>query len=80
MDKVRWGIIGPGKIANRFADGLKETQNGELVSIASLNEKRRNSFGDKYNIQNSLRFDNYYEILKSSKIIIEEKFPTQHGG
>ena len=68
MDKVRWGIIGPGKIANRFADGLKETQNGELVSIASLNEKRRNSFGDKYNIQNSLRFDNYYEILKSSKI------------
>lgn len=68
MNKVRWGIIGPGKIANRFADGLKETRNGELVSIASITDARRNSFGDKYGIHNSLRFSNYYEILKSSQI------------
>ena len=29
MNKVKWGIIGPGKIANRFADGLKETSTGD---------------------------------------------------
>ena len=34
MNKIRW-IIGPGSIANNFADALKETYSGELVSIAS---------------------------------------------
>ena len=30
MSKVRWGIIGPGDIANRFADALKTSFSGEL--------------------------------------------------
>ena len=47
MKAVRWGIIGPGKIANRFADGLKETNSANLIAIASTNDGRRNSFGDK---------------------------------
>ena len=41
MNKIRWGIIGPGSIANNFADALKETYSGELVSIASLNSERK---------------------------------------
>ena len=39
MNKVRWGIIGPGSIANNFADALKQSYSGELTAIASLNEK-----------------------------------------
>ena len=68
MQKVRWGIIGPGKIANRFAEGLNETRFGDLVAIASKSKDRRKTFGDKYNIINSLRFDNYEEILQSPKV------------
>ena len=64
MNKVKWGIIGPGKIAHRFADGLKETSSGKLVSIASKTQDRRSLFGDKYNIDPSLRFETYDEIIQ----------------
>ncbi len=32
---LRWGIIGPGGIAKRFRDGLRDAYHGELVAIAS---------------------------------------------
>lgn len=68
MDFVRWGIIGPGNIANNFADGLKESVSGNLVAIASTNNERRKKFGDKYNIDHSLRFKTYDEIINSNKV------------
>ena len=52
MKKIKWGIIGPGSIANNFADALKESYSGELVAIASFNDERRKTFGNKYNIEN----------------------------
>ena len=68
MSNVRWGIIGPGSIANNFADALKESYSGELKAIASLSDKRRKTFGDKYNINNDLRFNNYDSLLNSDSI------------
>ena len=62
MKKILWGIIGPGHIANRFADGLKESSSGNLIAIASTNDERRKIFGDKYQIDSSMRFKNYNEI------------------
>ena len=41
MSLIRWGIIGPGNIANNFADGLKESFSGQLTAIASKNNERR---------------------------------------
>ena len=54
-EKIRWGIIGPGSIANNFADALKQSYSGELTAIASLNDKGEIIFGDKYNIQNEFK-------------------------
>jgi predicted dehydrogenase/aryl-alcohol dehydrogenase-like predicted oxidoreductase len=34
---VRWGILGPGAIAQAFRDGLTNSTNGKLVAIASRN-------------------------------------------
>ena len=62
-EKIRWGIIGPGSIANNFADALKQSYSAELTAIASYNDQRRKVFGDKYNIQNNLRFDDYDSLL-----------------
>ena len=59
MEKIKWGIIGPGNIANNFADGLKSSYSGQLVAIASNNEDRRKNFGDKYNIQSLHRFSKF---------------------
>jgi len=63
MNKIRWGIIGPGSIANNFADALLQTYSAELTAIASYNDERRKVFGDKYNISNNLRFDDYDSLL-----------------
>ena len=68
MEKIRWGIIGPGSIANNFADALKQSYSGELKAIASFNDERRKTFGDKYNIQQDLRFNNYDSLLNSDSI------------
>ena len=68
MNEVKWGIIGPGQIAHRFADGLKEASSGKLIAIASKTQDRRSAFGDKYNIDPTLRFENYDEIIQSSEV------------
>ncbi len=68
MQKIRWGIIGPGSIANNFADALSQAYSGELKAIASLNDERRRAFGDKYNIHSDLRFNNYESLLNSDSV------------
>jgi hypothetical protein len=57
MSEVRWGIVGPGAIANNFADGLAECQSGRLVAIASRDAARRQAFGDKHGV--AVRHDSY---------------------
>ena len=68
MNKIRWGIVGPGSIANNFADALTESYSGELKGIASLDDSRRNKFGEKYKIENNFRFTNYDSLLNSNEI------------
>ena len=68
MEKIKWGIIGPGNIANNFADGLKSSHSGQLVSIASKSDVRRKNFGDKYDIHPDFRFDTYDDIVNSEHI------------
>ena len=68
MNQIRWGIIGPGSIANNFANALKESYSGYLKGIASLDDTRRNNFGNKFNIENQYRFKDYESLLSSSDI------------
>ena len=68
MEKIKWGIIGPGSIANNFADGLTTSYSGQLVGIASKNDERRKSFGDKYDIHEDFRFETYDDIINSEHI------------
>ena len=68
MSSIKWGIIGPGNIAHKFADGLKESFSGQLIAIASTSEERRRNFGDKYNITDSFRFSNYQDLLNCNEV------------
>ena len=52
MKKVRWGIAGPGRIAHKFADALKNIECAELVAVASRFEDEARDFADKYGIDN----------------------------
>ncbi len=68
MKITRWGIFGPGAIAHNFADGLLEASSGKLVAVASSDQGRLNSFGDKYNIAKSLRFQSYDALAASPEV------------
>ena len=40
MQRIRWGIIGPGTIAKTFAGGIAHSQTGTLVAIAARNPEK----------------------------------------
>jgi predicted dehydrogenase len=68
MDKIRWGIIGPGSIAHNFADALKQSYSGELISIASKTSSKLEEFGNKYQITKEFRFNDYDALLENENI------------
>ena len=42
MNKIiRWGIAGPGVIANKFAKALENIDGAELVAVASKTKKKQ---------------------------------------
>lgn len=48
IEKLRWGIIGPGNIAKKFADGLKVVPDAELLAVASRTQEGADAFADQY--------------------------------
>lgn len=50
MEKIKWGILGPGTIANQFAHDFKFVKNAELLAVASNSKNRAEDFAIKYDI------------------------------
>ena len=65
---VKWGILGLGRAANSFAEAIKEVENAELVSIASLSKSKLKFFGNKYNIVKNLRFNTYDDLINNKEV------------
>jgi len=53
VSKIRWGIVGAGRIAHTFAQDMAATSNGMLQSVAARNADAAREFGDQYGIPNS---------------------------
>lgn len=66
MKTIRWGIAGPGCIANKFAQAIKNVEGAELVAVASRSEKNGREFADKYDIPNV--FCGYEAMAASDKV------------
>ena len=47
---IRWGIIGPGKIAARFARSMTVVDDGRIVAVASRSAERAGAFADEFDI------------------------------
>lgn len=48
--KIRWGIIGTGKIAHHFARGLGVLEDAELVAVASRAEESAEKFAAEFDV------------------------------
>ena len=47
---IRWGIIGPGSIARVFCNGLRFSQTGTAVAVASRDRQKAVQFADLFSI------------------------------
>lgn len=66
MDSVRWGILGPGKIAHSFAKDLKLIDDGHLAAVASRNVERAKMFAQEYGADEY--FGSYAELFESNEV------------
>jgi len=65
---TKWGIIGPGKIAHKFAQGLASVKGAELFAVASRSENRARDFANQYRIP--FYYQGYENIVKNQEVDI----------
>lgn len=68
MKKIKWGIIGLGKIANQFADALMLVEDSELYAVASRNNEKAADFGERFGA--SKCYGSYEELFLNSDVDI----------
>lgn len=59
---IRWGIIGPGKIAHNFVEGMREVRGAELYAVASSSFERADDFAHRYGAQKV--YDSYLSLVQ----------------
>lgn len=73
---IRWGILGCGKIANKFASDLKLVEGAELHAVASRNTARLQAFAAQFG---ALRAFETYEDLAACPEVDAVYIATPHG-
>lgn len=76
MKTIRWGIIGLGKIANKFAADLQTMDHCELYAVASRYQQKANSFAKQYN---AIKAYGNYESLASDPDVDAVYIATPHS-
>lgn len=69
MDKnYRWGIIGAGRIADKFCTAINFVQGSQVYAIASRDEEKAKSYATKFGA--STRYNNYDDLIQDENIDI----------
>jgi predicted dehydrogenase len=76
MQKIRWGILGCGKIARKFASDLKLVKDASLVAVASTDQLRAKEFSKTFNAE--IAFNSYEALVNSDKVDVIY-IATPHG-
>jgi predicted dehydrogenase len=62
----KWGIIGPGKIATKCAEGLKVLPNAELYAVASRSLEKAEAFKEEHGFKKA--YGSYKEMLADPEL------------
>jgi predicted dehydrogenase len=76
MKQVKWGIIGPGKIANKFAMALTLVEGASLGAVASRDAGRAREFAA---VHGATRWYESYEQLAADPALDAVYVATPHG-
>ena len=60
---VRWGILGTGKIANKFVGDFQYVEGGCVHAVASRDQHRANGFALKYDIPTA--YGSYHQLIEA---------------
>jgi predicted dehydrogenase len=75
MAKLRWGIIGTGRIAKIFADGIHRSRTGELVAVGSRTKAKAKEFAKHLKVPQA---HGSYEALLADKNVEAVYIATPH--
>src|SRR5512143_911116 len=64
--RFNWGILGPGRIAHQFAEGLKVIEDAALYAVASTNLERAKAFAEQYAGQKI--YDSYAALVNDPQV------------
>lgn len=67
-NKIRWGILGSGSIAAKFAEALGCVDEADLVAVGSRTDEKANAFGDTYRIPR--RYGSYQKLADDKDLDI----------
>lgn len=73
---IKWGIIGPGKIARKFAADLSLVSNAGLYAVASREQNRADAFAKEYK---ALKAYGNYEALAEDPAVDAVYIATPHS-
>jgi len=76
MEKIRWGILGCGKIAHKFAADLRLVKDAALVAVASRDQENAIEFSKLHSAQFAF---NSYEALVTCEPVDVIYIATPHG-
>ena len=65
-DKIRWGLIGLGFIARRFARDLARLKDAEIYAVASRSQEKADAFGAEFGAKK--RYGSYQELANDPKV------------
>lgn len=65
---IKWGILGPGKIARKFAQDLLLFPDAEIYAVASRDIGRAASFAAEFNV--SRKYGSYHELAQDPEVDI----------
>lgn len=67
-DKIRWGILGTGRIARTFAEALKSVENNELHAVGSRLFEKAKAFSTEFHVNKA--YGSYEEVAKDNEVDI----------
>lgn len=78
LKKIRFGLLGPGNIAETFAKAIENCDNAQLVAVASHNTRNAKNFANKFSIDKA--YDSYDKLLNDKDVdaIYISVINTQH--
>lgn len=65
-EKIKWGILGAGKIARTFAAAVLQSQTGELLAIGSREKPKAEQFASEFSIPRS--YGSYDELVADPEV------------